>query len=32
LDGIKHTHEYFDILHFIILKWLTFCILYSMKN
>jgi hypothetical protein len=32
LDGTKHTHEYFGILHFIILKWLTFYILPSTRN
>jgi hypothetical protein len=32
LDGTKHTHENFSILHFIIPKWLAFCILHSMGN
>jgi len=32
LDGTKHTHEKFGILHFIIPKYLVFCILYSMGN
>jgi hypothetical protein len=32
LDGTKHTHENFGILHFIIPKYLVFCILHSMGN
>jgi hypothetical protein len=32
LDGTKHTHKIFGILHFIIPKYLTFYILYSMGN
>jgi hypothetical protein len=32
LDGTKHTHEKISILHFIILKYLAFCILHSMGN
>jgi hypothetical protein len=29
LDGTKYTHENFGILHFIIPKYLVFCILHS---
>jgi hypothetical protein len=32
LDGTKHTYENFSILHFIIPKQLTFCILHFMRN